>query len=245
MLTCRCLILANLITFFSTVGAAQDTDIDQFHVSVFGNVAFPISELRKAVDNDMGSLGVGAGTSILVNPTMKTKNSPVFIGLDLNYLTFGRDKTDGSAAAPAYKTSFNFYSICGMMRLYPDPEKIGFSPFIDGMLGLKLVNARTKVDKDLFNTINNDKDDVINNATDKGLGYAVGLGFVSRKYRESTDGTMRKRESITIRITYHGGAPITHVKRGSVVIDNGNVTFQTEEAKPDMIVLQVGLFVFQ
>jgi hypothetical protein len=224
--------------------AAQDTDVDQVHISALGSLAFPFPELRKAVDNNIGGLGVGAGATLLVNPTMKKKNSPVFIGLDLNYLTFGRDKTEGTDVAPPYKTSFNFYTVSGVMRLYPYPEKIGFCPFLDGMLGLKLVNARTKVDKDIFNTINNDEDEVINNTTDKGLGYALGVGFVNRKYREDADGAMRKKESLTIRIAYHWGATATYVKRGSVVIDNGSVTLETGEVKPDMIVLQVGLFVF-
>jgi hypothetical protein len=223
---------------------AQDPDIDQFHVGAFGSFAFPFPDLREAVDNNVGGLGIGAGASLLVNPTMKRKNSPVFLGLDLNYLTFGRDKTEGTAITPPYKTSFNFYSVCAMMRLYPYPEKIGLTPFVDGMLGLKLVNARTKVDKDIFNTINNDEDEVINDTTDKGLGYALGIGFASRRYREDDDGNMRKKESLTIRITYHWGATATYIKRGSVRIDNGNVTYETGEVKPDMIVMQVGLFVF-
>ena len=243
MLTGKSLILASLVVFCYS-GAAQELDIDKFHVSVFGNAAFPFSDLKSAVDNKIGGLGVGAGASLLVNPTLKTKNSPVFVGLDLNYLTFGRDKTEGTAVTPPYKTSFNFYSVCGMLRLYPHPEKVGFVPFLDGMLGLKLFNARTKVDKDIFNTINNDEDEVINNTTDKGLGYALGIGFMSRKYREDKDGIMQKKESLTVRITYHWGATATYVKRGSVVVDNGNVTFETSEVKPDMIVLQVGLFVF-
>lgn len=244
MFRCTGLIFPCLLAAATLSAAAQDTDIDQFHVSVFGNIAFPFSELKSAVDNNLGGLGVGAGTSVLVNPTMKTKNSPLFIGLDLNYLTFGRDKVEASAATPPYKTSFNFYSVCSMMRLYPDPDKIGLSLFIDGMLGLKLVNARTKVDKDLFNTINNDEDEVLNNEIDKGLGYALGIGFVGRKYKENSDGTMRKKESVTVRVTYHGGEPVTYVKRGSVIIDNGNVMFETDEAKPGMIMLQVGIFVF-
>jgi hypothetical protein len=216
--------------------------IDLVHFSLVGNVSFPSATLKKAVDNNFGGVGVGVGSSILFNPTAKRKNSPVLIGLDFNYLTFGRDKIQATNTSPPYKTSYNFYSVCPQMRLMPFPEKIGFSPFLDAIIGLKIMNARTKVDKNILNSLNKDEDEVIQNATDSGLGYGVGVGFFNRKYGD--EGKTTSKASFTVRVMYHWGGSIEYVKRGSLVIDNGTVSFEEGKTRLDMLVVQIGLHVF-
>ena len=166
------------------------------------------------------------------------------LGADFNYLTFGRDKIESTADTPPYKTSFNFYSACGVIRFLPMPDKTGFVPYMDGILGAKIINARTKIDKDFFNTINQDEDEVINNATDTGLGYALGIGFFNKKYSDGEDGATISTPSFTLRVLYHWGATASYVKRGSVVVENGNVLFEKGESDLNMVMVQIGIFIF-
>lgn len=218
--------------------------IDKVHFNLTGSVGIPSSKLKAAVDNSIGGLGVGLGASVLVNPMGKVRNSPFQLGVDFTYLTFGRDKTAETSTTPPYKTSFNFYSAGGMIRFFPLPDKTGLFPFVDGILGAKIMNARTKVDKDLANTLNNDEDEVINNATHTGLGYALGIGFFNRKLDEDENGNIITRPSFTLRVLYHWGAEVRHVKRGSVQVNNGQVTFEQARTDLNMLMVHLGVYIF-
>ena len=162
------------------VGAQKN---DQVHVTLTGNVAVPSADFKQAVNNNMGGLGVGAGATVLVNPRMKTQNSPILVGVDLNYISFGREKTEQTGSTPPYKTSFNLFTAGLALRILPRVDRPGFNPFLDGTLGLNIANARTKIDKDIFDTLNNEEDNVLGSVTYNGLGYGVGLGFYNRRIR--------------------------------------------------------------
>ena len=199
--------------------------------------------LRSAVDNDLGGLGVGPGLNVLINPFGKRKASPVYIGLDAQYLYFGRDKVSETANAPPYKTSFNYYSVDGVARIFP-MQRNGFNIFFDGMLGLKIMNARTKIDKNAIQTIIADEqDEVIGNVTDSGLGYGVGVGFFSKRYGDTEDGN-RGLPSFSLRLVYSWGDKVAYVKRGSLQVDNGFVTYERGWARTDMIQIQAGVYIF-
>lgn len=206
--------------------------------SVYGNIALPTPEFKKAVDNSAGGMGVGFGTNFLVNPKGKKGYSPVFFGVDFSYLTFGRDKQPSINNAPPYKTSFNHYSISGITRLVLTDKALGFTPFIDGMIGAKIFNTRTKIDKNFLGTLFNEEDEVIHTTNDTGLGYGLGLGFFTRHQKdEEGNGT----GSFSLRLMYLWGDKTQYVKRGSLTVDNGSVSYETGYTKTNMILLQFGI----
>jgi hypothetical protein len=213
------------------------------HVGINLVAGIPGSGFREAVDNNLGGLGVGPGLYVLVNPFGKQKPSHVYLGLDLQYLYFGRDKVAETSVAPPYKTSFNYYSVDGIARIFP-MQRSGFNIFLDGMLGLKIMNARTKIDKNAIQTIIADEqEEVINNATDSGLGYGVGVGFYSKRYDEQ-EGSKTGLPSLSLRVVYMWGDKVSYVKRGSINVDNGFVTYQQGYARTDMIQIQLGMYIF-
>jgi opacity protein-like surface antigen len=216
---------------------AQETAM----LSLSANLTIPTRAFKEAVDNPIGGAGVGLGTNLLLNPKGRKGYSPVFFGVDFSYVTFGRDKQESTASSPPYKTSFNHYSISGMSRVFLTDKTEGFTPFIDGMLGLKIFNTRTKVDKDLLDIVlNDDQPEVIHTTNDSGLGYGAGIGFYTRRLKSEGEGSA----SFIFRALYLWGDKTSYVKRGSLVVDNGYISYETGYTKTNMILFQLGINIF-
>src|SRR6185295_13237197 len=182
---------------------AQETKTEPFTLSVYANAGIPSKQFKEAVNNQFGGAGVGVGSNALFNVKGKKELSPLALGIDFSYLTFGRDKIDATYSSPPYKTTFNFYSVSAISRVILSKRATGFTPFIDGMLGVKIFNTRTKIDKNALNFIlNNDQPEVIKNTNDYGLGYGLGVGWYTRKKAgDNGQGTA----SFTMRVMYLWG----------------------------------------
>ncbi len=215
---------------------------EKIQVGLTGSFTIPSEELKKAVYNPAGGLGIGFGTTVLFNPKGSKGYSPVFFGGDFNFVTFGRDKQEQVGNNPPYKTSFNYYSISGLSRVFLTDKVEGFTPFVDGLLGLKVVNTRTKIDKNFFDTVVwDEEEEVLNSTNDSGLGYGLGVGFYTRKDK-SEGGDFG---TFTLRVVYLWGDKSSYVKRGSVqVIDNSRVEYETGYTRTNMILIQLGILIF-
>jgi hypothetical protein len=78
---------------FSNLTIAQySIESKALTLSVYGNIGIPSKELKEAVNNSIGGTAVGAGGTLLYNVGGEKKTSPVALGIDFSYLTFGRDK---------------------------------------------------------------------------------------------------------------------------------------------------------
>lgn len=232
------LTLPILFVLFGLPAAAQESA----QLSLQINTAIPVGEFKEAVDNSIGGAAVGFGTNVLFNPKGKKGYSPAFFGADFSYMTFGRDKIEATNDAPPFKTTFNYYAINGMTRLFLSSKEAGFVPFVDGTLGLKIFNTRTKVDKNVTHVILDDNQpEVINTTNDNGLGYGVGMGWYTRKPKDDENTT---KATFTFRVMYLWGDPTSYVKRGSVKVENGFVTYEEGSTKTNMVMVQLGILLF-
>jgi hypothetical protein len=215
---------------------------DRAHVYFVGTVAVPSPELRKALNNNFGNLGVGIAGGVLLNPFGSKQSSPFLIGIEGGYLTYGVDKIAKTNYSPPLKTSFNVYSVHATGRLLLKQEP-GFAPFIDGLVGAKIFNTRTKVDKDAIDFVLNDNTpEVINTTNDTSLSYGAGLGFFMRK---PPAGPNKPRASFMVRILYMWGADATYVVRDSVTIDSSNTLhYQTATTSTSMWLVNIGFVLY-
>ncbi len=225
---------------------AQDAETASPHFdAVFfyaaGQAGIPMGDLKKAIYNDLGNMGGGLSLGLLFNPYGNKRSTPVHVGLDFGYLTYGVDKIPASGTNPPLKTSFNVYTIGPAARILLS-HRNGFTPFIDGSIGAKIFNTRTKVDKDITHIIlNTNQPEVINTTNDTSLGYSVGIGFFNHK-----EATGSMTGSFTLRVMYLWGNEARYVLRDSITVDaNANVQFKTGYTRTDMILVQLGLVIFQ
>jgi len=229
------LTISGLLLLAVQNGKSQET----FNSGVFVNFAVPTADFKQAVDNTMGGTGIGFGMNMLFNPYGKKRYSPVFFGGDFSLVTYGRDKHHGEVP---FKTSFNFYHVNGITRVFLTNRAVGFTPFIDGMLGVKVFNTRTKVDKDFFQTVVlEEEEEVLHTTNSADLGYGISLGFYTRKTGDTGEGF----GSFSLRLSYLWGGKSTYVKRGSVkVVDGSYVEYETGYTHMSMFMIQLGFALF-
>lgn len=205
-----------------------------FYITV--QTAIPEKEFREAINNDFGNVGYGISTGVVLSPLLEHKPSPVLLGLDFGYFTYGQEKQKATAVAPPLKTTYNVFTWNAIGRLRPKFERGQITPFVDGLLGLKLYNTKTKIDKNIVDFIfNDDQREVINNVKDTGLNYGLGAGFYTNPKNKNNAG-------FTLRVLYLWGDEVSYVVRNSVKVDtNGFVTFDTGRANTSMIIIQLGI----
>lgn len=199
-------------------------------------VAVPSKEFRAAIKNDFGNLGYGLATGIVISPLLENKPSPVLLGIDFGYFKYGQDKQASTSTSPPLKTTYNVFTWNGMARLRPRFQRGPITPFADGLLGLKLYNTKTKIDKNVVDFIfNDDQPEVINNVKNTSLNYGLGVGFYTNPKTQTHPG-------FTLRVLYLWGDDVTYVVRNSVkVTSTGDVTFETARANTSMILIQLGI----
>jgi hypothetical protein len=233
----KILTLCLLLPFFIKCTGQQSDSIRFTSVHFYAGVqsAIPSAEFRKVINNAAGNLGYGFFTGLAVSPLGKNKPSPVLLGIDFGYFLYGNEKQKGSGTMPTLKTTHNVFTWNGMARLKPAHQRGSITPFADGLLGLKLFNSKTKIDKDLTNIIFNDnQNEVINNVKDTGLNYGLGVGFYTNPKKRANAG-------FQLRVLYLWGDEMKYVVRNSVVVDaNGFVTYETARANTSMVIIQLG-----
>lgn len=252
MMTGKGILICLLVISGALSGFAQEessyelsTIPDPVHLGIYANVGIPSAQFREASDSGTG-LGGGFNVNALASPYGRKKYSPVLLGLDFNYLYLGRDKVDETPTAPPYKTNFNYYTISAATRVLLRKDE-GITPFIDGLLGMKIYNTKTKIDKDALQTVLADEQpEVIHSNSDSGLTYGVGVGFYNRKYNRDEQGEITTgKASFSLRAMYLWGDEIDYVKRGTVVVgSDGTVTFDTGYTNTNMFVIQLGVYIF-
>ncbi len=215
---------------------AQESDTVRFdYLSFYINsqVAVPAKEFRQAINNSIGDLGIGLAGGFLFSPLGQKKPSPVLIGIDVGYLNYGVEKIGADSGNPPLKITHNIFSFDGIGRLRPFNHTGKITPFVDGLLGLKLYNTRVKIDKTFFDTVfNNDEAEVLKNVNNTGVNFGLGCGF----YTHSSKGI-----GFTMRGLYMWGDEVDYVVRNSVKMDNGTLSYETATANTSMLTIQLGI----
>jgi len=232
-----------LIAFVSVLNIAYGQSSNKFQFGLYGNIGLPMGEFREAVNNSLGGTGWGGGMNFFLNPKKGGVYSPVFIGIEGNYMNLGTDKIPATSFLPQLKTTFNYYNVGPVTRVFLIEKEEGFIPFLDGFIGMKVLNTNTQVDNFLLDTILDQEDlESLLSTNYKGLGYGIGLGFYNRKFNDQAE---NDQASFYLRLMYQYGDRINYVKRGSIKVDNkGVITYQNDKTQTGIISLQVGLLIY-
>lgn len=213
------------------------------HFAFYANSGIPVGEFRQAVNNDLGGTGWGLGMNTLLNPKKAGNYAPVLIGLEANYLHLATEKTPESVALPQLKTTFNFYSLGPVVRALLSRREEGIIPFLDGFVGMKILNTKTRIDNTLLDTLlDREYLGKLLTTNHENLGYGIGIGFFNRKIISSGEPT---GNSFYFRLNYAYGDRLTYVKRGSIEVDQeGLISFKKGKTQTGMVSLQFGWMLF-
>ncbi len=230
-----------IIGLISTSTFAQISEKAQ--VSLYGNLGFPMGEFRQAIQNSIGGNGVGLGTSILFNPKKEAAYSPVLLGIEVNYLHLGTEKTPESTFLPQLKTSYNYITLGPVVRALLSQREEGIVPFVDGFVGMKLLNTKTRIDNTIIDTLlDQEYLESLLSTNYEGLGYGMGIGFFTRKLDK---GGINVGNSFYLKLNYAYGDRLTYVRKGSIAVDSeGFITYKNGKTQTGMITLQAGIMLY-
>ena len=240
-LTMKVLFFLSLTLFIHLGVSAQFTE--KAHFSLYGNAGFPMGEFRQTIQNSMGGNGVGFGSNILINPKKDSAFAPVMIGLEGNYLHLGTEKTPESNFLPQLKTTYNYITLGPVIRAILSQKDQGIIPFVDGFVGMKILNTKTKIDNTLIDTLlDQEYLERLLTTNYEGLGYGLGIGFFNRKTDRNE---LDLGGSFYLKLNYAYGDRLTHVKRGSILVDQeGLITFKNGKTQTGMLSLHAGIMLY-
>ena len=216
---------------------------EKAHISFYGNLGFPMGEFRQTIQNSIGGNGVGLGTSMLFNPKKESAFSPVMIGLEVNYLHLGTEKTPESTFLPQLKTSYNYITLGPVIRAVLSQKDQGIIPFVDGFVGMKLLNTKTRIDNTIVDTLlDQEYLESLLSTNYEGLGYGLGVGFFTRKLDK---GGINVGNSFYLKLNYAYGDRLTYVRKGSIAVDSeGFITYKNGKTETGMLTLQAGIMLY-
>lgn len=196
---------------------------------------FPDAQFKQAMDSDYGGPSLGFSSGFGLNPYGKKRESPILLGLDFSYHTFGRDKITDPVTSLRYKASYNSYFVGPLMRFYPHKEgKI--APFVEGSAGLSVLNARIKNDRTIFE--DSEEEIIIDSKNDTGFGYSLAVGFHGNRKKEVE---VEGQASFFLRLLYSWGDRSQYIKRGSVTMIDDVLNYETGYTTTNMFQVQLGL----
>ncbi len=201
----------------------------------------PDLTLQQSIKSDYGDITLGFASGFGINPFGKKRESPLLLGIDFSYLTFGRDKITDPFTSFRYKFTINKIFVGPSARIY-FPLKGKIALFADGMVGGHIMNGRIKVDKTIFD--DGEEDIVIGSENDGSLGYGFGLGIHSRKVRLVETDLPEAHASFFVRLSYLSGDRSRFIKRGSVQVTNDVLSYQTGFTSTGMIQLTIGAIIY-
>lgn len=201
----------------------------------------PGTQLKQNLQSDYGSLTLGFSSGFGLNPFGKERESPLLLGLDFSFHTFGRDKTTDPITDIRYKTSYNKFFIGPVARLYL-PLRGKLAVFTQGMAGAHVMNSRIKVDQTIFD--NNEEEILIDSENDTSLGYGFGLGLHTRKQDSSQFDVPEAHASFFFSVSYLTGDRSRHIERDSVIIIDDVLTYRTAYSPMGLLQVTVGLILY-
>jgi hypothetical protein len=199
---------------------------------LFFNLAYgnPNAQYKKA----MGNAAFGISTGFGVNPFGERRESPVLLGLDYSYYTFGFDETTDPVTDVPYITGFNTSFAGVLARAFPVRTK-NITLFADGVAGLRRVTIRTKENFDTEEPL------VVNKQNDRSFGYGVGVGFISPLVAVEEGVPLL---GLTVRAMYWWGERSAYIKRDSLRVVDDVVTFDSGFTAVNMLQIQVGIIFY-
>ena len=229
-----------VINGFSQETAAEKKRVESVNGTFSFQVGIPSKAMQKAIKNDMGNLGFGAGLEVLTNPFTwgkNKRNSPLRIGGELGYTYYGRflSEVNINGYEGNYKTSYGILQLNAILQLRPQYTEV-ITPFIEFLAGgsfyLSSINENLNVIESILGIESVSLGGHSSASFNKGI--AVGCSF----------GDPRKVGGrFTLRVSYNRGNSIKYIVRNSVLYNPGNnsLTYQVDKAPVSYFIIQIGV----
>ena len=197
-------------------------------------LAFPQGEFKENIDR----LGYGIGGEFMF--LTPKPGSPFGLGINAGFINYGDEtrREPFSLTIPDVTVdvsrSNNLVNFHLMFRVAPHSGKL--RPYLEGLIGGAYLFTET--------TIKSEGQEVVASSTnfdDFAWTYGAGAGLMYEVYRNENDGSAF---FIEIKTRYLLGTEAEYLKEGSVIVENGQVTYEVSRSKTDLLTVNLGVIYF-
>jgi hypothetical protein len=200
------------------------------------SLGYPQEEFKENIDKTALGLGLTFGIELA--------DSPLMVGVDLGILNYGNDeRMEYLYDIPEFRFkvvhSYNIFQGLVFLRFQP-VKKGSFRPYIDALAGVNYFWTETSLEDDDWDgeeiTLDVNHDDV---AFTYGLGGGVMIKFA--EIRSGEGKTHVTELFVDLRVRYIFGGRLQYLRKGSVIIEDQQVTYLVYESRSNLFTLQIGL----
>jgi hypothetical protein len=209
--------------FSSHIGYAR-----HFHGSMAFSMGFPQGEFKDNIDRIALGLDLTFGVDL--------GKSPFMVGIDLGILNYGTDKRyEYLYDLPElwFQVEHDYNMLQALVFLRFHPAKNGrVRPYIDALAGFNYLWSDTSLDDD-----GDDEIRLAVNYDDFAFSYGLGGGLLIKLGRKKARGI---ESFIDLRVRYIFGGKAEYLTKGSILVENEELTYIVYESRTDLLTLQIG-----
>lgn len=228
------------IIFICLSGTAYS---QEFQAALDFGVGIPQGEFKDQSDHVGGGINVMGG--------YRFANSPIMLGMEFGFMNFGTDTREEplSTTIPDLKVEVeNSYNLAHgdlFLRLIAPPATV--RPYVDGLFGFNYFFTETVIrDRDDFF----DEDKLSDtNFEDTALSYGFGAGVQFRLWQKKggdtglTEDMQPSSVYLNLRSRYMFGREAKYLQKGSIKIDDGQVSYDVTQSETNLLHFKIGVAV--
>lgn len=190
-------------------------------------VVYPQNEFSESIE----TLGFG----INLNGMYRFPQSPFGLGLDFNFINFGRDTRDEPLIPDLTVRVENEYNLAqGLIAARVQSPDGVLRPFAEGLAGFNYFYTQTSIENRRGQSEEPIATDT--NFEDWGFAWGGGGGFMIRVFDRRGSENLTPENPlaagyINLGMRYLNGSEAEYLREGSIIVDNGSVTCDTLYSK--------------
>lgn len=228
-----------IISLFITWTLHQTVSAQELDAGINVQVIVPQNEFSESINT--------TGYGLNINGLYRFPESPFGLGLDFNFNNFGRDTRDEpiSSTIPDLRVRVeNEYNLVqGLMVAKVQPQDGVLRPYAEGLAGFNYFYTQTSIENR-----RNQSDEPIatdTNFEDWAFAWGGGGGMMIRVFDRRGSANLTGDNPIgagyiNLGVRYLNGSEAEYLREGSIVVENGSVSYETLRSRTDMIVIQFG-----
>lgn len=228
-----------LLTFYLLFVIHNSAHAQELDAGINFQVIVPQNEF----DESINTLGYGVNLQGLY----RFPESPFGLGIDFNFNNFGRDTREEpiSTTIPdlTVRVENEYNLIQGLMVAKVQPQDGVLRPFAEGLAGFNYFYTQTSIENR-----GNQSDEPIatdTNFEDWAFAWGGGGGVAIRVFDRRNSASYNSENPIAagyinLGVRYLNGSEAEYLREGSIVADNGSVTYETLKSRTDMLMIQFG-----
>jgi hypothetical protein len=200
-------------------------------------LGFPTGEFK----NNVKRTGFGvSGEFLLLTPTIQ---NPFSIGLNLGFINYGSEsrREPFSSTIPDVTVDVDrSNNIVNFHILFQLAFPTGIvRPYAEGLFGGSYIFTETTIKSRGVDEVASST-----NFDDFAWSYGVGGGFLIQVYTPDNQEEKVGSVFIDLKARYLYGSEAEYLKEGSVIVENGRVTYNTSKSKTDLLTAHIGAVVY-